>query len=365
MTFSVEIDAAAWRSHCDAVRDEFHGVHAALIPVVKGNGYGLGQVALAQEVTRLGLPALAVGTVFEAAEVAAAFAGDILVLEPIDPRDHVAAAAWTTLDGSAAGGRCIRTVATPEGLDLVLDTHEHRRVILEARTSMRRFGLEGPALASTWSFAAAAQQEGRLRVHGVSAHLPLAPRNADFDEILQIVDEIEAVATEPVHLLLSHVTIADLEILRRHNPRLHFSVRIGTRLWLGRREALRAFGTVLAVQPVKQGDPVGYHQRAARTAGQVLVVSGGTAHGIGLAAPQPVSTLRQRAIAFATGALAAIGFTRSPFTFDGCKLRFVEPPHQHVSLLWLPASTTAPAIGAQLAANVRYTTTRADLVSWR
>ncbi len=53
-----------------------------LVPVAKGNGYGQGLRRLAAEATRLGVDRLAVGTVFEIAEVAEAFHGEILLMSP-------------------------------------------------------------------------------------------------------------------------------------------------------------------------------------------------------------------------------------------------------------------------------------------
>lgn len=365
MTFSINIDTAAWHAHTQSVRDELHAQDIALIPVIKSNGYGLGQQLLAAEAARLGVHAVAVGTVYEVAEVAATFPGDIIVLEPIEPRDGAAAAAWAGIDEQAFGARCIRTVASPEGLDLVLDAHTHKRVVIEGLTSMRRFGFEGPALAGTWQFAQEAQGDGRLRVHGVTIHLPVTPSNEDLDEALQLADEVAAVANTQVHLLLSHVDVRQIEILRRHNPALHFSVRVGTRLWLGRREALQARANVLSVRPVKRGDQVGYHRNRARLDGHVVVVSGGTAHGIGLAAPQVSGGLRGRLIAAASGVLAALGYARSPFAVRGRKLAFAETPHQQVSMLWWPRSVPAPAVGDELEVTVRFTTTRADVVNAR
>ena len=44
-----------------------------LVPVAKGNGYGLGNVRCVREAQRLGLTRVAVGTVYEVAEVAASY----------------------------------------------------------------------------------------------------------------------------------------------------------------------------------------------------------------------------------------------------------------------------------------------------
>lgn len=360
MTFGIAIDAAAWQQHTAALRDRIHAADAALIPVIKGDGYGLGQAFIAREATRLGLHAIAVGTVHEIASVLDHFAGDIIVLEPVDPRDHGATRAWQAYAGADA--RLIRTVATAEGLDFLLDTHELPRVIIEARTAMQRFGFEGPQLREAWQWASQAETDGRLRLHGLTVHLPLKPTDADLDEILQLADEVGDTA---LHILASHIDVAQLEMLKRHSPNLRFSLRIGTGLWLGQRTALQPYGTVLAVHKVAKGEAIGYNRRPARAAGYVLVVGGGTSHGVGLAAPTPANTWRQRLVSVGIGALEAIGRAKSPFSLGNKDLWFIEPPHQHVSMLWLSASATPPAIGAELPAVTRFTITHADVVELR
>ena len=359
MTFSITIDGEAWRAHTHAVRDRVHGAEAALIPVIKANGYGLGQQLLAAEATRLGVRAIAVGTVYEVDSVVSDFHGDIIVLDPIDPRDEAATTVWAGLSQSELGPRLIATVATSRGLDLVIDTFAHPRVLLEGQTSMRRFGFEGPRLRETWKYAAQAVAEGRLRLHGLTVHLPMHPNSGDFDEILQLADEVADV--DPVsHIMLSHIDVQQLEILRRHNPNLRFSLRIGTSLWLGDRSFLHTTGTVLAVHRVMRGQTYGYHHRKAGSNGSLVVVSGGTAHGVALHAPSQALTLRQRIVAAGLGLLNAGGRVKSPFMLGKVPLWFAEPPHQLVSLLWLPSHTEPPAVGSMLPAQVRYTITHAD-----
>lgn len=153
MTFGITIASDAWRRHTGSVRDRVHGADAALVPVIKANGYGLGQALLAREATRLGVRAIAVGTVHEVRSVVHDFAGDVIVLEPVDPRDESAAAQWAELSRSELGPRLVATVATSRGLDLVIDTFAHPRVVLEGLTSMRRFGFEGPKLHEAWKHA--------------------------------------------------------------------------------------------------------------------------------------------------------------------------------------------------------------------
>jgi hypothetical protein len=138
--------------------------------------------------------------------------------------------------------------------------------------------------------------------------------------------------------------------------------RIGTRLWLGDRGALKPAGSVLAVHPLPAGTHVGYRQRTGPKDGTLVVVSGGTAHGIGLAAPTPAATVRQRVVTAGTGALDAAGRALSPFVWAGKKRWFAEPPHQHTSMIWLPKGCVIPAVGDQLPAEVRLTTSRFDAV---
>ena len=144
-------------------------------------------------------------------------------------------------------------------------------------------------------------------------------------------------------------------------PDVELRLRLGTRLWLGDPQALRASGTVLAVHPAPSGG-VGYRQRRGPSGGTLIVVSGGTSHGIGLEGPTPAASLRQRTVAVGSGALEAAGRALSPFIWQGRKRWFAEPPHQQVSMLWLPRGCQAPNVGDQLAAEVRFTTSRFDAV---
>ena len=94
MTFSLAVDGSRWRAHQDSVVDSI--VHASgniPVPVIKGNGYGLGAGVLAREAMRVGADTIAVGTVFEVDNVAADTQGDIVVLEPFKPVARAAAAA--------------------------------------------------------------------------------------------------------------------------------------------------------------------------------------------------------------------------------------------------------------------------------
>jgi hypothetical protein len=97
-------------------------------------------------------------------------------------------------------------------------------------------------------------------------------------------------------------------------------------------------------------------------AGHLLVVSGGTAHGIGLESPTGDTSLRARAATLARGGLDAVGFVRSPFSVDGKQRLFAEPPHMQASMLFLPAGARVPQVGDEIDVRVRYTATGFDEV---
>ena len=332
MTFAVEIQANRWRDHCARVFAEYSAAGAEVVPVIKSNGYGLGQAFLATEATALGARRVAVGTIFEASELLKVFAGDIVVLEPFNPVDVEAAAEWERL---SAEPRLIATLASESGATAL---PAERRAMLELVSDMRRFGF--PSLDSM----------PMVRAEGVTIHLPLRRSATDLVALAQR-------CAPNLPLSVSHVSPDAVKRLAEHT---RVSVRIGTALWLGDRAALGASGTVLEIRP-SDGSPAGYQSRPTRRGGEYAVVSGGTAHGVGLEAPVVMRDARSRVVAVAKGGLAAMGRMRSPFSVNGEKLDFVEPPHQHVSMLWLPRGHGL-AVGDRLHADVRYTITRGDVV---
>jgi hypothetical protein len=118
--------------------------------------------------------------------------------------------------------------------------------------------------------------------------------------------------------------------------------------------------TILDSHVVERGDVFGYRGRTAPKHGHIVVVSGGTAHGIGLEAPTGGATLKDRAARIAKGGLDAAGFVRSPFTIAGKQRLFAEPPHMQASMLFVPNGTEIPAVGTEVDVRVRYTATSFD-----
>ena len=70
MSFVLNVDADRWRNHVSTVASTVESVTGSrIVPVIKGNGYGLGQARLARVAESLPGTIVAVGTVFELEEV--------------------------------------------------------------------------------------------------------------------------------------------------------------------------------------------------------------------------------------------------------------------------------------------------------
>jgi hypothetical protein len=169
--------------------------------------------------------------------------------------------------------------------------------------------------------------------------------------------------TSGAALWVSHLDDRELAALRAGLPDIELFSRVGTRLWLGDRAALRARGTVLAVNSTAKGTEFGYRQRRAPGDGAIVVIGGGTAHGVALSAPSSLTSMRQRAVALGTGVLESVGRSLSPFIIDGAQRWFLEPPHMQVSLIHIPRGVAIPEIGDEVDVEVRMTTAHFDVIT--
>jgi len=343
MALALTVDGDRWRSHLRGVAEATPG----LVPVAKGNGYGFSLSRLARKTGWLGVDTLAVGTYEELPEVATRYDGDLMVLTPWRP--------FQPVPDPAIAARVVHTVSRPADLAGLLEAQPGARYVLELATSMQRHGMTAQEL---WGLA---QQRGR-RLEGVAVHLPLATGRGHQAEAERLLTDVVAAALPGATVWVSHLTEAELTGLRTSYAGLTLRPRIGTDLWLGDRGALRVTATVLDVHELKRGDVFGYRGRTAPRDGHLLVVSGGTAHGIGLESPMGESGLKARAAVVARGGLDAVGLTRSPFWVDGKQRLFAEPPHMQASMLFLPRDAKAPEVGDVVDARVRYTATTFDRV---
>ena len=343
MALRLYVDGDRWRTHLRQMRD----AHPGLVPVAKGNGYGLGLARLARKAAWLGVDTVAVGTYDEVTEVASRFQGTVMVLSP-----------WRPFETRAVFDQhVVHTVGRLDDLRTLLDRDDRPRVVLERMTSMRRHGFSAAGLREAAQLVNDAH-EG-VAVEGVALHLPINT-GTQMPEVERLMTDVVAAGLATNRVYVSHLTDDDLDRLRVAYPEYDVRPRIGTRLWLGDPGALRVRAEVLDAHRVRRGETFGYRGRAAPRAGTVLVVSGGTAHGVGMEAPTGGATMRDRAIRLAQGGMDAAGLVRSPYTIDGKHRLFAEPPHMQASLLFLPEGTPVPAVGDEVDVRMRLTTATFD-----
>jgi hypothetical protein len=226
-------------------------------------------------------------------------------------------------------------------------------VVIEGITSMNRFGIGLNELS----------QVSNLNIKALSLHLPI--ENPSKGKVVEISDWINSYKTICPNgdkvIFLSHVSESELKSLTARYPDFKFKLRIGTKLWIGDLKAFQIKSTVLEVhEPASHN--FGYRQRGITSKHRLVIVSGGTAHGIGLQAPRSNVTLKQRVVAILSGILEAFDYSLSPFVINGKQRWFAESPHMNVSMLKVPASSSAPKVGSTISAQVRMTTTNFDCV---
>lgn len=346
MSLTLHIDGERWRTHLRATAESRPG----LVPVIKGNGYGFGLARLARKSAWLGVDVIAVGTAVEVGAVATRFDGDILVLTP-----------WRAFEAGAIdpdyASRVIHTVSRLEDLEALIALASVPRIVLERATSMKRHGFSASGLRDA---VALARSSGGVRLDGTSLHLPLGLPAGNLAEAEALMAEVVAAGLGSGKVWVSHLAAAEIDVLAHRFPEHQFLQRIGTDLWLGDREAYSVRAHVLDSHPVERGDVFGYRGRTVPRKGSLLIVSGGTSHGIGLEAPLGEGSARARASALARGGLDAVGLVRSPFTVDGKPRYFAEPPHMQASMLFLPSGAMVPDVGETVEVRVRLTATTFD-----
>lgn len=340
MSLVMKVDGDRWRDHLRAVAASSPGI----IPVAKGNGYGFGVGRLARRAEWLGVETLAVGTYDELGQATSRFPGDIVVLTPWRP--YLPAAVSALEDP-----RVIHTIGRMTDLAMV----RGHRIVIEVATSMRRHGFEAHDLAAALDVA-----EGS-RVEAISIHLPL-PGAENAAELARLLDVIGSAASARGvrEVWVSH--LSDEQLRSALTNGLTLRPRIGTQLWLGDPGAITVEASVLDQHPISRGDVYGYRRRTAKASGHLLIVSGGSAHGIGLEAPAGSLTARDRAARVARGGLDALGRVRSPFFIGDHQALFAEPPHMQSSMLFIPDRAPLVAPGDVVRARVRHTATQFDAV---
>jgi hypothetical protein len=264
----------------------------------------------------------------------------VLVLSPWRP----------FVDAPTDDPRVVHTVSRLDDLAALAALPHRPRVVVEVLTSMRRHGIPPDRLEAVGPLL-----DG-VGFEGWTVHLPLVGDTAA--EASSLVARARQV--RPGRAWVSHVPATRLAEVSGD-----VRSRVGTGLWLGAPETLHVRATVLDVHHLPPGTAFGYRQRTLRRGGTLVVLSGGTAHGIALSAPTPATTLRQRGVAAAEGGLQALGRARSPFVLSGHRTWFAEPPHMQCSMVLAPPGAPVPTPGDQVDVRVRHTTTLVDEVVLR
>lgn len=349
MSLTLYVDGARLRSHLVDVADRFPD----LVPVVRGNGSGLGTTRLALEASHLGADTIAVGTSDECDQVAHLFTGDLLVLTPWRP---FAAASGVT------GERVVHTISRLEDLDALLAAHPAARLVLARMTSTRLHGLSARELRAAAHRLAdlGAGTPGGPRLEGVLLSFPIAG-SGRLTELHRLGQEVAALDL-PTHTLWV-ANLGEPELLAAYGawPDLQLRPLLGDEaLWLNDQAAFSVRAHVLDLHRLERGSTFGEYGRTVPRRGHLLVVSGGMAHGIGLEPPTADLTLKARATSLARGSLDAAGLVRSPYVVDGKQRYFAEPPHSQAPLVYLPEEARVPAIGDEVELRVRFSTTSFD-----
>ena len=304
MTITLTVRTAPWRAHVARVANDVDG----LVPVVKGNGYGFGRVALARLASEF-CDTVAVGTIHE--------------LDGLPDGLHPVVLTPTLVAPTSTAP--ILTVGSRAHID-ALDGWGGR-VLVKLESSMHRYG-------GTLALVDAARQSG-LDVIGVSLHPPLAGSPSDHaDEVRRVLDQVDTDLT----VWVSHL---DPRVYASLPSTHRYRMRLGTSLWHGDKSSLQLSADVLDVRGIRSGTPAGYHQAPCAADGHLVMIGAGTANG--------VTTLSDG---------------RSPFHFERKRLALHESPHMHTSMVFVPNGSPVPDIGQRVDVQRPLTMTTVDAFEW-
>ncbi len=323
MGLRLSVQRSAWVRSVDAAATRRPG----LIPVVKGNGYGLGRATLMPLAARLTTNGqIAVGTVYEAVDV---------------PADRTALVLTPHVDALPA--------ALPRSAVLTVDCVAH----VEALSRHGWTGQVSIKLASTMHrYGAPSADVGRVReaveaasmtVIGYGLHLPLA--GSDASRWSEVTEWLEHLGRGPEPLSVSHLdpsASSELaaDVLPSHLGR-PILIRCGTSLWHADRSLLQLTADVLGTHRVHAGAAAGYHATEVPRDGHVVLVGAGSAHGVRF-----------------------LDDGRSPFHFAHQRVAMIEPAHMHTSMLFVPTGDPLPSIGDRLDVQRPLTATTVDELVW-
>ncbi len=320
MTLRLTVDENAFRSHVASVAAST----PHLVPVIKGNGYGLGRARLIELVNEL-LPStttVAVGTIHEVADIPQRFA--VHVMTPVGELDHVEIPANVML-----------TVGSRRDVDVLARRAWKGRAIVKLASSMRRFG------ATHDEFAELVQDIARIGgvVHACAIHPATA--GSDDDRLAEIHAWLPIIP-DCVTVSVSHLGPSSLESLRSLSDRRTIEARLGTALWHGTKEHFALRADVMRVEPCHAGETAGYRASRIEHDGHLVVIGAGSAHGV-----------------------TPLANGDSPFHFGRQRVPLVEAPYMHSSLVVIPSGAPLPAVGDLVDVQRPLTTVHPDIIEWQ
>ncbi len=315
MTLTLTVDEPAWQAH---LLRHLVQLGDGLVPVVKGNGYGLGRRFLAEQVAAAA-PLVAVGTVYETADVADV-AQHVLVLTPTFD-DHL----------EALAPNVTLTVASIAQARHLVDLGWSGPVVVKLVSSMLRHGFAADRLAEV------GVGDG-LRIAGYAIHPPLDGSAGDH---LGEIERLAAAVPAGAEIHVSHLGPVEFAALRARHPERIWRLRLGTTLWHGDKSMFRLGADVLDVRPVAAGTPAGYRLEPVPCAGHLVIVGAGSAHGV-----------------------TPLADGRSPFHFARRRLALHEAPHMHATMAFVPAGEPCPEVGASVDVQRPLISITPDRVVW-
>jgi alanine racemase len=313
----------------DAFIDHLRGVARDvphLVPVVKGNGYGLGRQTLVRLIGDVlpGVDMIAVGTIHEATDVPSRWT--VHVMNPV-----------TEADLSALAGipdNVLLTVGSHHDIDVLARRGWKGRVVVKLASSMRRFGIDHDG------FPALVQDVSRIggAIHSCSIHPPTA--GDDAARLTEIRTWLRLIP-DCVTLSISHLAPAALAELRDENSNRTIEARLGTALWHGTKGHFTLQADVVRTEPCRAGEAAGYRASSVPGDGTLVVVAAGSAHGV---------------MPLANG--------DSPFHFGQSRMALVEPPYMHSSIAFVAPGAPCPQAGDFVDVQRPLTMVHPDVTDW-
>ena len=323
MSLRLTVHSDAFEAHIGAVAQ----ATPSLVPVVKGNGYGLGRPFLIEKAAALVGTSrkVAVGTVYEARDVPATT--PVQILSPIG-----------SIDTLQIPANAIPTIATVRDLHILQDLGWSTSVVVKLASTMSRFGAttgEFPSLVQAISVAG-------LTINSCALHVPLSSEPLHAQSIMaEHLARWLPLIPECVAVSLSHVTPADASTIVQQFPSHTFEVRMGTHLWHGDKSFFTLQAEVLAIHSCRANDTAGYHNTTVPVDGNLVVIGAGTAHGV-----SPLSN------------------GDSPFHFDNKRIALLEFPYMHNAMGFVPSTQPCPQPGDLVDVQRPLTMVSPDIVIW-